>query len=101
MAEIENIGLDQLLKAAKIWAVSGAERSPEELENEIIARFDKQTLEVIQRLEDEFCESDACYKFDDTDAIKERAKSEFRESYPNLPEEILEVFAWSYMYQNR
>jgi hypothetical protein len=66
--------------------------------SELGVRYTDELMLQVHDLEEDFYKSTAYMTAPDITAMGERAAAEFRASHPEIPDAIVEAFAWCYTY---
>lgn len=102
MVEIDNIDSEVLKTAVKSWAGFGSNSFPVRSESALASVVSKENVSVlmpiITALEDDFYKSKAHLTAPSLAEMGGMAAKDFKSLYPNIPDEVVEVFAWCYTY---
>lgn len=94
-----------LTRAIILWTGWGRTAWPTRDESLLVKEFGpveaSRVLPEIRRLEDDFYSSDASRVAPDLVSMGRQAASEFRSAHPEIGEEAVQAFAWSYTFDFR
>jgi hypothetical protein len=102
MVKVNPEDVPLLVEAILLWTGKGYSAFPRYDDSQLINRFGGETTSklfpIIKSLMDEFYSSDARYTAANLQEMWKMASEHFRKKHPEIPEQIVEAFAWCYTY---
>jgi hypothetical protein len=99
---MNNLNSPELIKGVQIWTGWGKSIRPNRDDRRIEEAFGKEVAEkmlpLIKTLEEDFYSSDAQFVAYNLEEMGKQASQDFREIYPTISDNIVEVFAWCYTF---
>ena len=104
MVKVDNWQDPELLEAVLIWTGHGVTISPRRDTSVIERRFGVNAgkwIGLIESLVDEFYKTKANIEAEDLQEMWTIAIADFKELYPDSPDEVSEALAWCYTFDDR
>lgn len=95
----------ELVEAVRIWAGNGFTSSPQFNDSLVVERFGddaaNRLLPLVSKLYDDYHLTDALLYAESMQEQLEMAKQDFRQKYPNVPEQIVDALSRCYAFSSR
>ncbi len=102
MDEMSRLGARLLARTVVVWTGWHRATWPQRDETAVVELLGEdlaaEVMPVVRRLEEEFFESDARFVASDLQEMGELAAARFRSLHAELPEELVQALAWSYVF---
>jgi hypothetical protein len=92
----------QLVEAVLLWTGYGRDMMPRRDDSLLVCHFGAEVaarlLPVVRSLSNDFYSSDARFVAADLEEMGALSMVHFRKKHPDMPDEIVEAFAWCYTF---